>query len=228
MNTATLAIIKKSIDLSKTGIEYIEHDNKVMLGLTKPQWISFEGLGIGRGDFDNGFLKITSAKDGDCVRLDAAVFRAVMHFWNGPDLINNKGKDGRLESSLWHDLIWYFAKEIAVAWGCSVADVLDWANGLFYAAWKDYGEHYPSAKFVKQKARVAYGVVHFAAPWYHRVKKIFGLALVVLCVCSGCHGCALFDPPPDVHVTGSSGAFTDSDVEAIEPWISTNVVGGVR
>ena len=222
MDAATLAIIKKSIDFAKAGIEYIEHDNKVMLGLRKPQWISFEGPGIGRGDFDNGVLKITSAKDGDIVRLDASVFRAVMKFWNGPDLINNKAKDGRLESSLWHDLIWCFAKEIAKAWGCRVVDVLDWANGLFYAAWVDYGEHYPSAKFVTQKARIAYGVVHFSAPWYHKFKKLFGLALILICVCGGC------DSPPDITVTGSSGTFENSDVEAIEPWISTNIVEGVR
>lgn len=130
-----------------------------------------------------------------------------MPFWNGPDLINNKVKDGQLESSLWHDLSWHFAQEIAVAWGCRVVDVKYWANGLFYAAWKDYGEYYPSAKFVSQKARVAYGVVHFATPWYHRIKKLFGLSLVLLSV-SGCEGCALFDPPPDnIKVTGSSGVW---------------------
>lgn len=227
MDAATLAIIKKSIDLAKVGIEYIEHDNKVSLGLRKPQWIGFEGPGIGRGDFDNGYLRIASVKGGDLVRLDASVFRAYMRFWNGPDLLKNKVKDGRLESSLWHDLVWFFAKDIAKKWGCSVEEVLEWANGLFYAAWKDYGEHYPDAKFVPQKARAAYGVVHFSAPWYHRFKKIFGLSVVVLCV-SGCQGCALFDPPPDIHVTGSSGTFTDDDIEAIEPWISTNVVNGVR
>lgn len=228
MNTATLALIKKSIDLAKIGIEYIEHDNKVMLGLTKPQWIGFKGEAIWRGDFDNGWLKITSTKGGDTVRLDASKFRAAMKFWNGPDLISNTLKDGSLEASLWHDLIWFFANDIANAWGITALEVLEWANGLFHAAWRDYGKMYPNAKFVPQRARIAYGVVHFAAPWYHRVKKLFGLALVLMCVCGGCDGCALFEAPPDVHVTGSSGTFTDSDVESIEPWISTNIVEGVR
>lgn len=234
MNASTIAIIKKSIDLAKHGIEYIEHDNKVSLGLRKPQWIGFEGIGIGRGDFDNGVLNITSLKnseqDGaDNVVLEASVFSALMRFWNGPDLINNKVKDGRLEASLWHDLIWRFAKEIAATWGCSEDKVYEWANSLFYAAWKDYGSMYPSAKLVTQKARVAYGVVSFAAPWYHKLKRLFGLALVVLCVCGGCEGCALFNTPPDdVTVTGSSGTFGDESVESIEPWISTNVVEGVR
>ena len=228
MNAATLAVIKKGVDLAKVGIEYIEHDNKVALGLRKPQWIGFEGPGIGRGNFDNGILRIASIKGGNAVRLDARVFRAYMRFWNGPDLIKNRVKDGRLESSLWHDLIWFFAKEIAKEWGCSVQEVLEWANGLFHAAWKEYGEMYPDAKFVEQKARVAYGVVHFATPWYHRFKKIFGLALVMLCIC-GCEGCALFDSPPDdITVTGSSGTFGDNEVESIQPWISTNVVEGVR
>ena len=228
MNAATLVALKKTVDLAKVGIEYIEHDQRVSLGMLKPQWIAFEDSGIGKGNFDNGVLKITSERGGNTVRLDSSAFRAVARYWNGPDLVNNKIKDGRLESSLWHDLIWVFAKDISKEWNCRVVEVLDWANGLFYAAWKDYGEHYPSAKFVTQKARIAYGVVHFSVPWYHRVKKIFGLAVVVLCVCSGCHGCALFDPPPDVHVTGSSGVFCSDDVEAIEPWVSTNVVQGVR
>lgn len=228
MNIATLALIKKSLNLVKVGIEYVEHDNQVSLGLRRPQWIGFKGPGIGRGNFDNGILKISSDVGGDTVRLDAAIFRAIMRIWNGPDGIKNTVKDGRLEASLWHDLVWYFAKNIAAAWGCSVLEVLDWANGLFHAAWKEYGEMYPSAKFVPQKARVAYGVTHFAAPWYHRFKQIFGLSLVVLCICGGCQGCALFEPPPDIWVTGSSGTFDNSDVEAIEPWISTNIVDGVR
>lgn len=228
MDAATLAAIKKGVNLAKKGIEYIEHDNKVMLGLRKPQWITFEGPGIGRGDFDNGVLCIASVKGENAVRLDARVFSAWLKAWNGPDLIDNKVKDGRLESSLWHDLIWFYAKDIAAAWGCTAVEVMEWANGLFFAAWKDYGEHYPSARFVDQKARIAYGAVHFSAPWYHRFKKLFSLSVVILCVCGGCEGCAFFDPAPnDIHVTGSSGTFGD-DVESVEPWVSTNSVQGVR
>ena len=228
MDAATLALIKKGIDFAKAGIEYIEHDNQVMLGLTKPQWIGFRGTAIGRGNFDNGWLRITSKKGGSIVRLDADTFRAVLKFWNGPDVIQNNLKDGSLEASLWHDLIWVFAKEIATAWGCSDLDVMLWANGLFHAAWKNYGKMYPSARLVNQKARIAYGVVTFSAPWYHRLKKVFGLAVVLLCVCGGCDGCALFETPPDVEVTGSSGAFGNDAVESIQPWVSTNVVEGVR
>ena len=228
MNTATLVALKKVVDFTKVGIEYIEHDQRVSLGMLKPQWIEFEGPGIGRGNFDNGVLKITSECGGNTVRLDASLFRALMRYWNGPDGIKNSVRDGRLESSFWHDLIWSFAKDIARAWGCRVVDVLAWANGLFHAAWKDYGDHYPSARFVKQKARVAYGVVNFATPWYHRVKKLFGLSVVLICVCGGCDGCAFIEPPPEVYVTGSSGVFCSDDVESIEPWVSTNVVKGVE
>lgn len=49
MTPKTLAILKKSYDLAKHGIEYIEHDDKVSLGLRKPQWIAFEGQGSGVG-----------------------------------------------------------------------------------------------------------------------------------------------------------------------------------
>ena len=224
MNTATLVELKKVVDFTKVGIEYIEHDQRVSLGMLKPQWIGFEGDGIGMGDFNNGVLKITSHKGGDTVRLESYAFRAVMRYWNGPDLVNNKVKDGRLESSFWHDLMWVFAKDIAKEWNCRVVDVMMWANGLFYSAWNDYGKHYRGAKCVKQKARFAYGVVSFATPWYHRIKKVFKLSLVMLCF----SGCALFSPPPDIVTTGSSGAFDDNDIEAIQPWLSTNCVNGVR
>ena len=228
MDAATIAILKKAVDLARVGIEYVQHDQQVMLGLRKPQWVEFHGKGIGRGNFEMNGFRITSVSGGDTVRLDCAPFDPWSRRWNGPDLVGNKIKDGRLESSLWHDQTWFFAILIAEYWGCSVLEVLQWANSLFAAAWKDYAKFYPNAKFVNLKVRCAYGATQFAAPWYHRLKRIFGLTLVVLCV-SGCTGCALFDAPDDgITVTGSSGAFGDDDVESVQPWITTNIVQGVR
>ncbi len=232
MTTAQFAILKKAVDLARLGIEYVERDQKIMLGLTRPQWVVFEGPGIARGSFDNGILAITSRRGGgadgaDVVRLDARAFSALMRFWNGPDGICNKVGDGRLESSLWHDLTWKFAAQIAAEWGFTEMEVLLWANALFAAAWKGYAKFYPDARFVNLKVRVAYGATQFAAPWYHRLKRILGFTVFAVCFV-GCHGCALFDAPPaDVVMVDSSGPFRDA-VESVEPWISTNVVEGVR
>lgn len=226
MDAATIAILKKAVDLARLGIEYVQHDQQVMLGLRKPQWVEFTGPGLGRGNFDDGILRIVSDPNGNRVRLYASIFPASSGFWNGPDGCSNKVKDGRLPSSLWHDLIWLRADKIAAEWGCSALEVMQWANGMLSAGWIGYAELYPAAKNVKTKARISYGATQFAAPWYHRVKILFGISVIILCL-SGCTGCALFDKPPDVTMTGSSGLF-DDDVEAIQPWISTNVVEGVR
>lgn len=226
MTPKTLAILKKTYDLGKAGIQYLERDNKVMLGMDKPQHITFEGDKIGRGYFENDFLRIASVRKGNVVEFHSKPIPVDSGIWNGPDLIKNAVKDGRLEASYWHDLICKFAKDIAKAWGVSEDDVLMWAHGLFHAAWRHYGSMYPKAKFVKTKARVAYEAIRIGFPWYRRIKRWFGLSVVILCFCAGCQGCSLFAPPPDITVTDSSGLFYD-DVHSVEPWVSTNVIDGV-
>lgn len=226
MTPKTLAILKKSYDLGKAGIQYLERDNKVMLGMDKPQHIAFESDKIGRGNFDNGFLGILSFPGGDQVRFFSRRIPVASGIWNGPDLIKNAVKDGRLEASFWHDLICFFAKDIAKEWGVSEDDVLTWGHGLFHAAWNHYGAMYPKAKFVKTKARVAYKTILIGLPWYRRIKRLFGLSVVLMCFCAGCQGCSLLAPPPDITVTDSSGLFYD-DVHSVEPWVSTNVIDGV-
>lgn len=226
MTPKTLAILKKTYDLGRAGIQYLERDNKVMLGTSRPQHITFEGDKIGRGNFDNGFLGIRSIPGGDQVRFFSREIPVDSGIWNGPDIIKNAVKDGRLETSFWHDLICKFAKDIAKAWGVSEDSVLAWAHGLFHAAWLHYGEMYPKAKFVKIKARVAYKTILIGFPWYRRIKRWFGLSVILLCFCAGCQGCSLLAPPPDITVTDSSGLFYD-DVHSVEPWVSTNVIDGV-
>ena len=226
MTPKTLAILKKTYDLGRAGIQYLERDNKVMLGIDKPQHITFRGAGIGRGCFGNAFLSIVSSPGRDVVSFMSRRIPVDSGIWNGPDIIKNAVKDGRLEASLWHDLICKFAKDIAKAWGVSEDSVLAWAHGLFYAAWNHYGETYPKAKFVKTKARVAYKTIVVGFPWYRRIKRLFGLSVVLLCFCAGCQGCSLLAPPPDITVTESSGLFYD-DVHSVEPWVSTNVIDGV-
>ena len=45
MTPKTLAILKKTYDLGRAGIQYLERDNKVMLGTSRPQHINLEGGG---------------------------------------------------------------------------------------------------------------------------------------------------------------------------------------
>jgi len=231
MTLAQIAAAKKAIDKVRDFISYIEKDQEVMLGLREPVWIEFTGKHICRKDFYNGLLCISNNYSENKVRLDISAFSALLRIWNGPDLIDNWVLDGRLEASLWHDVIWVYAIEIATAWNCSVEDVLEWANSLFYAAWKYYGELYPESKFVPIKARVAYGIVSFASPWYHKFKKflvklgIMSVLVFTLGMCVGASGCSIFGPPPDSQVTGSSGTFEGDNIEVIEPWnISTNAI----
>ena len=226
MTPKTLAILKKTYDLGKAGIQYLERDNKVMLGTSLPQHITFEGDEIGRGYFKNDFLRIVSVRKSNVVGFYSKPIPVASGIWNGPDLIKNAVKDGRLEASFWHDLICFFAKDIAKAWGVSEDDVLTWGHGLFHAAWNHYGAMYPKAKFVKTKARVAYYTILIGLPWYRRIRRLFGLSVVLLCFCAGCQGCTLLAPPPDITVTDSSGLFYD-DVHSVEPWVSTNVIDGV-
>ena len=226
MNATTIAAIRAAVKFSRGAIEYIQHDQMVMLGLRKPQWVKFAGPGIGRGFFSNGILTISSERGGDTVTLSVKAFSAWLRLWNGPDFLPNTMQDGSLEISLWHDFLFYFAPEIAMEWNCSEAYVLDWANGLLHAGYQGYGQLYPDAVWVTLKARVCYGGLRLGTPWYHGLKRLFGLAVIALCV-AGCEGCALFESPPDWKMTESSGLF-HNDVESIQPWISTNIVEGVR
>ena len=231
MNASTILALKKAVELTRGAVEYIEHDQQVLLGLRKPQWIIFSGEDVVRPNFYNKYLSIEMVK-GCKMRLAITAFSAWTKLWNGPDLIGNDLKDGSLESSLWHDFLWEFAKDIAEQWGCTPEAVMEWANGLFHAAWVAYGEMYPDAKLVHTKARVAYGVVQFSIPWYHRIRNAFLtlmriVVFALLCInVLGYSGCSAFKPPPNYSVDSSSGLFGDENIEVVEPWNNpTNSAG---
>ena len=49
MNTATLVALKKTVDLAKVGIEYIEHDQRVSLGMLSRNGSSLKARALGKG-----------------------------------------------------------------------------------------------------------------------------------------------------------------------------------
>ena len=96
MDAATIAILKKAVDLARVGIEYVQHDQQVMLGLRKPQWVEFHGKGIGRGNFEMNGFRITSVSGGDTVRLGLCAVRSMVAALERPRLgrQQDQGWDG--------------------------------------------------------------------------------------------------------------------------------------
>ena len=201
MDAATIATICAIAKTSKGAIEYLVKDQRASFGLLVPAHVVFKGKAIGRGNFDNGILKISTFDGGNAVRLDASCFPASARIWNGPDIIPNDWKDGSFEMSLWHDLIWKFSEKIAYAWGVTATAVRRWANGILAAAWKGYSKLYPEAEYIGVKVRVAYGATNFTASWWHKFTRLFAVLLLAVSL-SGCAGCAA---PPNWEMTDSSG-----------------------
>lgn len=205
MNPATMKVLKKAISIiGKEAYAYIKDDQLVSYSLLQPAYIRFSGKDIGIGNWDNGILKIVSKKGGDEVCMYASPFSGSLRLWNGPDLIPNRDKkkgkdgdgDGRMEASLWHDLIWFFSPFIAKDLELSEQDVLAWANGLLPNAWKGYAEWYPDARFVKTKAHLGYNATELGRPVYHPFKRFVNmvrgwfLLAIVASLLAGCEvGC---------------------------------------
>ena len=122
-----------------------------------------------------------------------AVFRqfSVAVLWNGPNGIPDNLGDGSFEMSLWHDLVWEYAKKIAEILGVSEQDVMKWANGILAAAYRGYGER--RGKKSGWRAWIAYNVCERSRRWWHRLFPAL-LAALALGILAGCSGCA---SPPD-------------------------------
>lgn len=108
--------------------------------------------------------------------------------WNGPDMIPNDTLRSML-SSLFHDLIWGHAKELAEAWGTTELKVLRWGGDVLYLVWVWASK---DSWWGRREAWIAFQTTQFAAPWYHKVKGLFAKSASVVAVsvmCAGCSGC---------------------------------------
>lgn len=137
-----------------------------------------------------------TTKDGSLTvePVDERHVRLVAHkfvrcgLWNGPDAIPNNTLRGML-ASLYHDLIWVHAAELAAAWGCTELNILRWGGDVLYLVWMWASK---DTWWGRREAWLAFQVTDFAAPFYHRllprVKKAVGATVLAL-LCSGCTGC---------------------------------------
>lgn len=208
MDTATaIATARKVQKVADKIIKYVKADNEASFGLDEEVSVVLMGddVGLVAGHFiedayttKDGSLSISAVwSNGWLVRLTAHPFPASAHLWNGPDVIANNQYRSML-ASLFHDLIWGHAAELARAWGVSKRDVLTWGNGVLYALWM-----YASADSRRGRieARLAWMACEFSKSWYHTVKKWLGLhsILFALLLASGC------GTPPDWTVAEISG-----------------------
>ena len=211
MDAATaLEIGRKTMKVADKIIKYVKADNEATFGLDEEVraeltglklieiWEGERHLPICQYTTADGSLTIEPRMEGglEFVRLTAHPFPASSRLWNGPDLIKNNRYRSML-ASLFHDLIWEHADEIAKAWGVSKQAVLQWGDGILYALWMYASE---TSALGRVEARVAWQVCEYSRGWYHKVKKLIGLhCLAFALLLAGC------GTPPDWTVSGVEG-----------------------
>lgn len=207
MNTAAaIKIVKVGSKVARSAWRYVQDDLHHYYGISAPAWVSFKGAGIGVlgkslevGTVSVGVLRIEFVSAA-AVRLYADVFSSVSKLWNGPNLIPNNLKDGSFEMSLWHDLVWAYARQIAQILGVSEQAVMEWADGILDAAYKGYGKK-KYGKDTRLRARVAFNICEWSRHWW---RKIFpgAVCLIVCCgLLAGCSGCVT---PPNWEMEDAS------------------------
>ena len=114
-----VTILRKCSPLARKAYRYVRDDLDARYGLREAAWAVFRGSGIGVlgrslevRTVRVGVLDITFVSE-DRVRLDSRPFKPESGLWNGPNGIPDNLGDGSFEMSLWHDLVWEYAKKIA-------------------------------------------------------------------------------------------------------------------
>lgn len=139
-----------------------------------------------KSDFDNGVLGVERL-GGDRVRLVAHKFPR-RGLWNGPDILPNT-TFRRMLSSLFHDLIWLYRRELAAAWGSDEVAVMRWGGDALWLVWSWASN---GSWWGRCEAWIAFQATQTAAPWYHRAKRMLGKAapaLAAAAIASVCAGC---------------------------------------
>lgn len=209
MDTATaIATARKVQKVADKIIKYIKADNEESFGLDEEvsvvlmgDGVAYAGAALVPREYTTKDGSLTIAQTFDAidwgVRLVAHPFAAESRLWNGPDVIANNQYRSML-ASLFHDLIWEHADEIAEAWGVTKQDVLRWGDGVLYACWMYASEDSLRGRI---EARVAWQVCEWSRGWYHSLKKLLGLHCLAfaLLLAAGC------GTPPDWTVAEISG-----------------------
>ncbi len=190
-----IKVAKAGCRVARSVWRYVDDDLHHYYGLDKPAWASFKGDGIGIlgrslevGVVEVGVLRIEFASAA-LVRFSANAFSAASRLWNGPNVIPDTLRDGSFEMSLWHDLVWAYAKAIAAALGVTKQEVMAWADGILDAAYRGYGKK-KYGKDVRVRARIAFNVCERARRWWRQVFPGAVCLAVALAMAAGCSGCA--------------------------------------
>lgn len=188
MKTATVIIAGKALlKVVNHSVKYLRDETSGNYALLEPVDVSVSGEGAGGVNWANHVLQIVSIDD-DNVRFHAEPFGAATGYWNGPSVIADFD-DGRIEASLFHDLIWTWSAEIAEANGMTDEELRAWSNLHLAVLWREHGRRKGCKDIaVRFKSWLAANV---CGSWLSRVwRRIVALAVLASLVggCSGCIG----------------------------------------
>ena len=186
MKTAVIVEAGRTIyKVLNHAVKYLRDEASGHYALLAPVDVAVSGEGAGGVNWSNHVLQIVSI-DEDNVRFRAEPFAATTGYWNGPSVVKDYD-DGRIEASLFHDLIWTWADEIAEANGMTAEDVRTWSNKHLVIMWREYGNGKGCIPWaVRAKSWLAAQLCDsWAARWWRKLTVLALLATMM----GGCAGC---------------------------------------
>ena len=222
--TTIIHVTRKVVKYGKITIDYIRDDQTAKLGLLRPVRFCTEGPGVGIGDFESPDHRFRMRSPNiNRVDFSFSVFPAdAASWWNGPDFLPNDIPGGALPSSLPHDAICKFIKQIADELGISEDEVWVWATGILASVWEAYG-----GDGIQTKAEVyaAYNAIRPSRRIYRWFKRRLGFASLMFVAALASAGCdsGCFTPPPPWRTT-----VADPVVWVEAGVVSTNAPPAVR
>lgn len=196
MKALAFQIVKTAgLRIAKTTVRYVRDDETRTYALLEPTAVILGGSGIGvvcgkRIAFKNNTFEIASYDNGDALMMAAKPFPASTRYWNGPNIIADIN-DGRMEASLYHDLLWQFRDAICEANGLDDEwEYLKWTNTIFAVLWQGYAKRKGGRGwFARTKSGIAaWWLNSRISKWFARAPIMFFALLI-----SGCSGC--YTPP---------------------------------
>lgn len=186
MKTSTVIIAGKALaKVVNHAVKYLKDEASGNYALLEPVEISVSGAGAGGVNWRNDVLEISSTNT-DTVTFRAMPFPASTGYWNGPSVVVDFD-DGRIEASLFHDLIWTWSAEIAEANGMTETELLTWSNLHLAVLWREYGKRKGCrALAVRFKSWLAANV---CGSWLSRAWRRIVSMVILSLMLGGCSGC---------------------------------------
>lgn len=218
MDAAIIVTVGKTVvKYGQMGIKYLKDDYSHWTSLDEPVTIEVFSKGIGRFNFANDTLQISSPNS-DHLILHSETFSAETHYWNLASIIKDakeKGgdDDGRDEGSLFHDLIDTFKAAIAKVNNTTEKDVSDWSDAVLAIIWRSYGKKKgKDGWWLNVKTKAALNICR---------SSLRGIWRKIVCIVVISSACLFFSGCDDV----PEGYSTTPDIHYTT---YTNVVKGVR